>query len=162
MAIKIKRSTTQATPSTLVAGQLGYSEVSDNLFFGKSDGSVLKIGGKSDVDKLAGIEAGAEVNTVDSVAGQTGAVTASQILAEGTLGGLSDVNAPTPSNDQVLTWDAASSKWIAAASGSGGVTTFIALNDTPVAFTGSGGYFLRVNAGATALEFTQDIDDGTF
>jgi hypothetical protein len=45
---------------------------------------------------------------------------------------------------------------------SSGVTTFVALTDTPSSFTGSGGYYVKVNSGATALEFSQDVDDGTF
>lgn len=39
----------------------------------------------------------------------------------------------------------------------GGVSTFIDLTDTPSSFTSSGGYLLRVNSGATAVEFV----DGT-
>lgn len=34
-----------------------------------------------------------------------------------------------------------------------GVQTFIDLNDTPVSYTGQGGKFVKVNPGATALEF---------
>jgi hypothetical protein len=45
---------------------------------------------------------------------------------------------------------------------SSGVTTFVALTDVPASFTGSGGYYVKVNSGATALEFSQDVDDGTF
>jgi hypothetical protein len=43
-----------------------------------------------------------------------------------------------------------------------GVTTFVGLSDTPANFTSSAGYYVKVNSGATALEFSQDIDDGTF
>jgi hypothetical protein len=71
------------------------------------------------------------------------------------------VNVPTPSNGQQLTWDSATSKWIAQAPSSG-VTAFIQLNDVPSAYTASGNFFVRVNSGATALEFTQDVDDGSF
>lgn len=42
------------------------------------------------------------------------------------------------------------------------VTAFTGLSDVPSSYTGTGGYFVRVNAGATALEFSQDVDDGTF
>ena len=35
-----------------------------------------------------------------------------------------------------------------------GVTTFLGLEDTPATYAGSGGYIVQVNAGATALEFT--------
>lgn len=39
------------------------------------------------------------------------------------------------------------------ADGASGVSTFVALTDTPGSFAGFGGYFVRVNSGATALEF---------
>jgi len=73
--IQIKRSATTATPPSLAVGELAYSELSDNLFIGKTGNQVTKIGGAGDATKLAGIEAGAQVNTVTSVAGKTGAVT---------------------------------------------------------------------------------------
>jgi hypothetical protein len=78
MAIKIKRSTGNLAPASLAAGQLAYSEGSSNggtLYYGEIGGTVREIGGKKFVDKLTGIEAGAQVNTVTSVAGRTGAVT---------------------------------------------------------------------------------------
>lgn len=40
-----------------------------------------------------------------------------------------------------------------ASSGGGGSSTFLGLTDTPSAYSGSGGQSVRVNAGATALEF---------
>ena len=172
--IQIKRSDTTSTPSSLSPGELAYSEASGNLFYGRiADGAPVKIGGNTDVSKLAGIEAGAQVNLVDSVAGKTGAVTlvaaditdfntaADARISASSINDHIDVNVPTPSDQQTLTWDAASGKWIAAASGSG-VTTFVALNDTPTAFTGAGGNFVKVNSGETALEYVAGIDGGTF
>ena len=51
--IKIKRSTTTATPTTLSAGELAYSEYSDKLFIGRpSDGAVIDIGGEVYTDML--------------------------------------------------------------------------------------------------------------
>lgn len=51
--IKIKRSTTTATPSTLSAGELAYSDSSDKLFIGApADSAVIAIGGKLYVDML--------------------------------------------------------------------------------------------------------------
>jgi hypothetical protein len=41
--------------------------------------------------------------------------------------------------------------WVVA--GAGGVTTFVALTDTPANYTGHGGKFVVVNVGETALEF---------
>lgn len=49
--------------------------------------------------------------------------------------------------------------WVAQTAG---VTTFIALTDAPASYSGTGGYYVKVNSGATALEFSQDVDDGTF
>ena len=59
----------------------------------------------ADIDKLAGIEAGAQVNTVSSVAGKTGAVT----LAKADVG-LSNVDNTSDSAKAVLS----SSKWTTA------------------------------------------------
>jgi hypothetical protein len=88
MAIKIKRSTGNLAPASLAAGQLAYSEGSTNggtLYYGEIGGTVREIAGKKFVDKVSGIEAGAQVNTVTSVAGRTGAVTIA-------AGDLSDFN----------------------------------------------------------------------
>lgn len=73
--IQIKRSATTATPPSLAVGEVAYSSNSGNLFIGEAGSVVTKIGGNTDVLKLAGIEAGAQVNTVTSVAGKTGVVT---------------------------------------------------------------------------------------
>ena len=78
MAIKIKRSNGNAAPTSLEAGQLAYVEGSSNggsLYYGQMDNTVTVVGGKKYVEKLNGIEAGAQVNTVTSVFGRTGAVT---------------------------------------------------------------------------------------
>lgn len=176
MSIRIKRSSGNVAPSTLASGQLAYVEGSTNggtLYFGQIDGTVQPIAGKADHTKLAGIEAGAQVNTVTSVAGRTGAVAiATTDLADfnsatdarigaANLDALADVNVPAPSNGQQLTWDSATSKWIAQAPSSG-VTSFITLNDVPSSYAGSAGYYVKVNGTGTALEFTVDIDDGSF
>jgi len=68
------------------------------------------------------------------------------------LGDLTDVNAETPNDNDVLSWDAGTSRWIAEAGG-GGVSTFLGLSDTPANYAGSAGYFLRVNATPDAVEF---------
>ena len=73
--IQIKRSATTATPATLAVGELAFSELSGNLFIGKTGAVVQKIAGEAEISKLSGIEAGAQVNTVTSVASRTGAVT---------------------------------------------------------------------------------------
>jgi len=51
--IKIKRSTSTASPTSLVAGELAYSDASDKLFIGQpSDNAVTVIGGKIFMDML--------------------------------------------------------------------------------------------------------------
>jgi len=195
--IRVKRSDTTATPASLAAGELAYSESSGNFFYGRiADGAPVKIGGKTDVDKLAAIEdnatadqTGAEIeglldtelaNTdwkkaVGTTAGTVAAgdhthdhtaitdfdVEVDARIALANLDDLADVNAPTPSDEQVLTWDTTTSRWIPAASPAG-VTQFVSLNDTPANFSGAGGYIVKVNSGATALEFVNGIDGGTF
>jgi len=69
------------------------------------------------------------------------------------LSDLTDVNAETPNDNDVLSWDAGTSRWIAEAGG-GGVSTFLGLTDTPANYTGQAGKYLKVNAGEDALEFT--------
>lgn len=176
MSIRIKRSSGNSAPSTLDAGQLAYVEGTTNggtLYIGEISGTVRPIGGKADHDKLSGIEAGAQVNTVTSVAGRTGAVTLSSSDISGlntsidtriglaNIDALADVVITTPANGQQLTYDNATSKWINTAPSSG-VTAFTQLNDVPSSYTSQGLKWVRVNAGGTALEFTADIDDGTF
>lgn len=296
--IQIKRSASTATPASLAAGELAYSFNSDTLFIGDGT-SVLGIGGEADHTKLAGIEAGAQVNDVTSVAGRTGAVTIAKaditnftesdyvhttgvesiggnktfsnnviitgdltvngtttsvnsttvnigdniiVLNSGETGtpsadagievergtstnhrliwqessdtwgdeivggaftafsltghthtaanitdftsaaatvadtrigaasinALSDVIITTPSNTQALVYNG--TNWVNTTLPSG-VTTFLGLSDTPSAYTGTGTYFVRVNSGATALEFVADpgyltgsstLDGGSF
>ena len=68
--IKIKRSTSTATPTSLVAGELAYSDQSDKLFIGQpSDNAVTVIGGKLFMDMLdhsAGTLTAASAIVVDS------------------------------------------------------------------------------------------------
>jgi len=78
------------------------------------------------------------------------------------LADLADVSSNAPSNNEVLKWNG--SNWAPAtdASGGGGVTTFTALTDTPGNFTSQAGKYLKVNAGATALEYvTLPVDPDT-
>lgn len=170
--IKIKGSSATSAPATLSARELAYSEVSGNLFIGRiSDGTPLIIGGETDHTKLAGIEAGAQVNTVTSVAGRTGAVVitsadladfstaADARIAAASITALADVGPTAPAEGQTLVWR--TNQYTPEAPVSG-VTTFVALNDTPASFSGAGGFIVKVNAGATALEFVNGIDGGTF
>ena len=61
---------------------------------------------------------------------------------------------PTNATDgQVVSWQTSSNSWVAATVSGMGVATFLSLTDTPAAYTGSGGFLVRINAGGTALEF---------
>ncbi len=66
---------------------------------------------------------------------------------------LSDVDTTTsaPSVGEHLEWDG--SNWVPGAAGGG---TFLSLSDTPGSFAAAGTFFVRVNAGATAVEFVAD------
>ena len=50
--IQIKRSSTNATPSSLANGEIAYSFASNNFYIGMPGTGVIKIGGASDVHKL--------------------------------------------------------------------------------------------------------------
>ena len=72
---------------------------------------------------------------------------------------MSDVDLTGAANGQVLIYRDGMFEMEAIPSG---VTTFIALSDTPANFTGAAGRFVKVNAGASGLEFVDGIDGGTY
>jgi hypothetical protein len=152
--IKIKRSATTATPPNLAPGELAYSEQSGLLFYGRiSDGAPVAIGGKALKDKLDNLAAA-------DISNFTAAVEA--VISGAVLSDLYDVDVTGLSDGQVLVWDAANSEWKAAAIPGGGSTTFTGLNDTPAAYTGAAGFFVRVNAAGNGLEYVEGIDGGAF
>lgn len=75
------------------------------------------------------------------------------------------VKLPVGADTQVLTADSGESSGIKWAASGSGVTVFLALNDTPISYSGQGLNLVRVNVGETALEFfdidTDDIDEGS-
>ena len=71
--VQIKRSNTTATPANLVYGELAYSLVSNNLFFGTDANTVIKIGGGSDV-ALLNVTPGVLTNSAALVVNSTGGV----------------------------------------------------------------------------------------
>ncbi|MFA6700938.1 MAG: hypothetical protein WCS28_12320 [Thiomicrospira sp.] len=152
--IKIKRSATTATPPNLAPGELAYSEQSGLLFYGRiSDGAPVAIGGKALKDKLDNLAAA-------DISNFTAAVEA--VISGAVLSDLYDVDVTGLSDGQVLVWDAANSEWKAAAIPGGGSTTFTGLNDTPAAYTGAAGFFVRVNSAGNGLEYVEGIDGGAF
>jgi hypothetical protein len=69
------------------------------------------------------------------------------------LDDLSDVVVPAPNDDDVLTWDAVTSKWINAVA-AGGASAFTDLSDVPGVYAvGDALKLVRVNAIHTGLEF---------
>lgn len=65
--------------------------------------------------------------------------------------------AAAPSTGNALVWDGANYVWTTPA----GITTFVALTDGPGTMAGQGGKGIRVNAGATALEYYTLTASGT-
>ena len=82
----------------------------------------------------------------------------------GSVGGHTDVTITNVQNNQILKYNSTTSKWEnqAESGGGGGSTTFTGLTDTPANFTSQAGKYLKVNAGATALEYvTLPVDPDT-
>jgi len=79
------------------------------------------------------------------------------------INALSDVNyLSTPSEGQALLWSTALGAWTAGTVSSGGggggaATTFVALTDTPANYASAGSKYVKVNSGATGLEFVSGI-----
>jgi hypothetical protein len=76
------------------------------------------------------------------------------------LGALSDVNSAGAANGQVLIYNSANAAWepgtVSGGGGGGGSSTLVGLTDTPTNYAGAGGYFVKVNSGASAIEFVAD------
>ena len=97
-----------------------------------------------DHDKLNNISPGADVTSANSI------------------NALTDVNTSGVADGKILKYQASSSSFIIAddSGGSQGSTTFTGLTDTPSNYGGAGGKVLKVNTGATAIEFsTADVVD---
>lgn len=149
--IRIKRSDATSAPTSLAAGELAYSEVSGYLYYGRiSDGTPVIIGGKALKDKLDGLTS----EDLSDFAAAVGAV-----IEQASIGDLSDVDLTGAANGQVLVYRDGVFEMEAPPSG---VTTFIALTDTPANFTGAAGRFVKVNSDASALEFVDGVDGGTY
>ena len=75
------------------------------------------------------------------------------------IGDLSNVSNTAPTNGDSLVWDQSLGSWKpdAVSGGGGGSSSFAGLSDTPASFSTHGGKLLRVNSGATAVEFATAI-----
>lgn len=149
--IRIKRSDVTSAPASLAAGELAYSEQSGYLYYGRiSDGAPVVIGGKALKDKLDALSS-ADLSDFAAAVGT--------VIAAASIGALSDVDLTGAANGQVLIYRDGMFEVEAIPSG---VTTFIALSDTPATFTGAAGRFVKVNASADGLVFVDGIDGGTY
>lgn len=150
--IRIKRSDVTSAPPTLAAGELAYSELSGLLYYGRiSDGAPVVIGGKALKDKLDGLTT-ADISNFATAVGAA--------IEAASIGDLSDVNLTGASNGQVLVYR--DGTFVMEAMGGSGATTFVELTDTPANFTGAAGRIVKVNSAASALEFVDGVDGGTF
>jgi len=126
----------------------------------------------ADKTKLDGIAAGAEVNVqadwsetdTNSDAYIQNKPTDLTDLSQHNIGELSDVDTTStaPSNGDLFSFDG--TNWVPVASSTVGRTSFVALDDTPANYTGSGSYVVKVKSDESGLEFVDDsvIDGGTF
>lgn len=90
-AILIKRSTNQAKPSSLLAGELGYSYLSNTIFIGTPDGNgVINIGG---VYYTSQIDNATDAATAGALVKRDGSGNASFNTVYGSLGTASGVSA---------------------------------------------------------------------
>ncbi len=69
------------------------------------------------------------------------------------LNDVGDVNADSPMDGQVLTYDGSADVWYPADSSGGGASAFTNLTDAPASYAGQTGRGVFVNSGETALEF---------
>ena len=119
-----------------------------------------QLGGNLDVN---GYDIDMGVNTIaDSNVGQWDTAyswgnhaSAGYITTLGVLSGHTDVHTASPSDGQVLTWDQSNTRW-APVTPSAHTTAWTTLTDTPANYSGAGGKFVKVNAGATGLEYFTD------
>ena len=126
------------------------------------DGSGLTYSGAIEATTFKGPTGGAVATFIGDGSGLTGiTATGSGVVVEnsGTLVGTvttfnfgDNLSVSAISNSTVT---------ITASGGGGGSTTFTSLTDTPANFTSQAGKYLKVNAGATALEFTDITSLGT-
>ena len=90
--IQIKRSTTTATPPSLAAGELAWSEVSDNLFIGESGNVVTSIAGAGTFARKAdSLAITGDVSGTGTVASGVAVALPSTGVTAGTLGSATQV-----------------------------------------------------------------------
>lgn len=76
------------------------------------------------------------------------------------IGALTDTTIAGINDGEVLVWNTSNSRFEPGAGGGGGgggSSTFVGLTDTPSNFSAAGGKLVRVNSGATALEYSTAV-----
>ena len=131
---------------------------------------------KAEVDSaVAGATSDSQDLTISgniiSLTGQTGNVDITSLLVAGNYTNAdvdTHLNQSNPTSGYVLSWNGSDYAWVAqSGGGGGGSSTLAGLSDTPSNFSGAGGKYLKVNSGATAVEFDTlsltdlSITDGT-
>jgi len=160
--IKLKRSATQnkiPAVGDIELGEIAINTYDGKMFIKKNDGadSIVRLGNvKSDeveyIKKLTQAD-------YDLLTPQSDTLYIITDADNPKVEELADVNLTTLQDGQVLTWDNTNSEWVNSTISSG-TSDFVSLSDTPANYTGAGGQFLKVNAGATAVEFgTTGIDE---
>lgn len=150
---KVRAASTAAL--TLATG-FAAGQVIDGVTLALNDRILVKNQASAIENGIYIVTAGAPTRATDLAAG-SGAANASVFVAEGTVNGdlaytcTSDAGSDVVGTNN-LTW---------ANFASAVAATFTGLTDTPANFTGAALQFARVNAGATALEFTNVVDGGT-
>ena len=138
------------------------NDISDVNTTGVADGKIIKY----DIATSKWIIADDEDTGTTYTAGTGLDLTGTVFSLDASAFDLNDFPAD-PDADRYLFWNDTTGALTWAEGSGSGVTTFVGLTDTPLAYTGYAGYFPKVNAGATALEFAEltesDITDfGTY
>jgi len=82
-------------------------------------------------------------------------------IAATSLDQLADVSVPNPTNSQLLTYSTADAQWIAA-DPVPALSFFTQLTDVPHDYSGQAGFAVIVKSSEDGLEFSNQIDGGTF
>ena len=117
-------------------------------------GGTLDVNG-NDIDMGVNTIADSNVGQWDTAYSWGNHASAGYITTLGVLSGHTDVHTASPSDGQVLTWDQSNTRW-APETLSPHTTAWTTLTDTPANYSGAGGKFVKVNAGATGLEYFTD------
>ncbi len=169
--IRYRIQTLENSPETIAIEKSGITVLSDaqTIDFDGDNITVIASGTKVIVTVSGGgtsqdfyLDDILDVNLITVVSGESlvynGNEWINATISGGVVGGatsldeLTDVVITSPQESQVLTYSSGS--WINAnPTGSGGVSTFLGLADTPSTYTAASGYLVVVNDAETAVEF---------